>query len=276
MSLDGMKIGRNHPLFLIAGPCVIENREIALATARELREISEDLGIVVVYKSSFDKANRTAETSFRGPGIGEGLDILAEIKTETGLPILTDVHLPDQVASVAEVADVLQIPAYLCRQTDLLQTAAKTGKALNIKKGQFMAPVEMRAVVEKTRTAGGQVIMLCERGTTFGYHNLVVDMRSLEIMAQMDCPVIFDATHSVQLPGGLGRQSGGQREFVPVLARAAVAARISGLFMEVHPKPDQALSDGPNAWPLGQLKTLLQDLIALDEITKEAQLNSTD
>ena len=269
MILNGQLIGREYPFFLIAGPCVIETKEMALAVAYELRELADSLDILVVYKSSFDKANRTAGASFRGPGMAEGLEILAQIKSETLLPVLTDVHLPDQVPSVAEVVDVLQIPAFLCRQTDLLQAAARTGKPLNIKKGQFMAPVEMNSVVEKARAAGGKFVMLCERGTTFGYHNLVVDMRSLEIMGKLGCPVIFDATHSVQLPGGRGSQSDGQREFVPVLARAAIATRIAGLFMEVHPDPDHAMSDGPNAWPLSQLKSLLQSLIELDRIAKE-------
>ena len=269
MILHGRSIGREHPLFLIAGPCVIESREAALAVANRLRQISEDLDLLVVFKSSFDKANRTAGSSFRGPGLDEGLEILAEVRAETGLPVLTDIHLPDQAQPVADVVDVLQIPAFLCRQTDLLQAAAKTGKPINIKKGQFVAPTEMKAAVEKVQSAGAPAVMLCERGTTFGYHNLVVDMRALEIMAETKCPVVFDATHSVQLPGGRGNQSDGQREYVPVLARAAVAVGIAGLFLEVHPDPDQAMSDGPNAWPLDMLDELLRDLLALDAVAKE-------
>ena len=225
--------------------------------------------MLVVFKSSFDKANRTAGSSFRGPGIEEGLEILAEIRAETGLPVLTDVHLPDQAQPVADIVDVLQIPAFLCRQTDLLHAAAKTGKPINIKKGQFVAPTEMKAVVEKVESVGVSPVMLCERGTTFGYHNLVVDMRALDIMAETKCPVIFDATHSVQLPGGRGNQSDGEREFVPILARAAVAVGIAGLFMDVHPDPDQAMSDGPNAWPLARLERLLSDLLGLDAVVKE-------
>ena len=269
MILHGRPIGREHPLFLIAGPCVIESREAALAVANRLQQISEDLDLLVVFKSSFDKANRTAGSSFRGPGLDEGLEILAEVRTETGLLVLTDIHLPDQAQPVADVVDVLQIPAFLGRQTDLLQAAAKTGKPINIKKGQFVAPAEMKAVVEKVQSAGDPAVMLCERGTTFGYHNLVVDMRALEIMAETKCPVVFDATHSVQLPGGRGNQSDGQREYVPVLARAAVAVGIAGLFLEVHPDPDQAMSDGPNAWPLGMLEELLRGLLALDGVAKE-------
>jgi 2-dehydro-3-deoxyphosphooctonate aldolase (KDO 8-P synthase) len=265
----GRPIGREHPLFLIAGPCVIESREAALAIANRLKRISEDLDLLVIFKSSFDKANRTAGSSFRGPGMDAGLEILAEVQSETGLPVLTDIHLPDQARPVADVVDMLQIPAFLCRQTDLLQAAAKTGKPINIKKGQFVAPNEMKAVIEKIKAPGGPSVMLCERGTTFGYHNLVVDMRALDIMAETNCPVVFDATHSVQLPGGRGNQSDGQREYVPVLARAAVAVGIAGLFMEVHPEPDQALSDGPNAWPLGMLDQLLRELLTLDSVVKE-------
>ena len=273
MILHGRPIGREHPLFLIAGPCVIESREAVLAVANRLQQISEDLDLLVVFKSSFDKANRTAGSSFRGPGMDEGLEILAEVRAETGLPVLTDIHLPDQAQPVADVVDVLQIPAFLCRQTDLLQAAAKTGKPINIKKGQFVAPTEMKAAVEKVQSAGAPAVMLCERGTTFGYHNLVVDMRALEIMAETKCPVVFDATHSVQLPGGRGNQSDGQREYVPVLARAAVAVGIAGLFLEVHPDPDQAMSDGPNAWPLGMLDGLLRGLLALDAVVKERLLS---
>ena len=269
MILHGRHIGREHPLFLIAGPCVIESRELALAVANRLQQIAENLDVLVVFKSSFDKANRTAGASFRGPGMDEGLETLAEVRAKTGLPVLTDIHLPDQAQPVADVVDVLQIPAFLCRQTDLLQAAAKTGKPINIKKGQFVAPVEMKAVVEKVQSAGAPGVMLCERGTMFGYHNLVVDMRALEIMAETECPVVFDATHSVQLPGARGNQSDGQREYVPVLARAAVAVGIAGLFMEVHPDPDQAMSDGPNAWPLDMLDGLLRGLLALDVVVRE-------
>ena len=269
MILHGRPLGREHPLFLIAGPCVIESREAVLAVANELQKISEDLDLLVIFKSSFDKANRTAGCSFRGPGMDEGLEILSEVRAETGLPVLTDIHLPNQAQPVADVVDVLQIPAFLCRQTDLLQAAAQTGKPINIKKGQFVAPTEMKAAVEKVQSVSAAAVMLCERGTTFGYHNLVVDMRALDIMAETKCPVVFDATHSVQLPGGRGNQSGGQREFVPVLARAAVAVGIAGLFMEVHPDPDQAMSDGPNSWPLGVLEGLLRDLLVLDGVVKD-------
>ena len=273
MNLHGWPIGQEHRLFLIAGPCVIESRDMVLDVANQLRKISEDLDLLVVFKASFDKANRTSGSSFRGPGMEDGLSILAEIRSKTGLPVLTDVHLPDQVKPVADVVDFLLIPAFLCRQTDLLEAVAKAGKPVNIKKGQFVAPGDMRAVIEKVCSAGGQQIMLCERGTMFGYHNLVVDIRGLEIMNRTGCPIIFDATHSVQLPGGLGNESDGQREYVPVLARAAVAAGIAGLFMEVHPDPDRALSDGPNSWPLGQLVELLRDLLILDSVVKE-QLQS--
>ena len=269
VNLHGRPIGREHPLFLIAGPCVIESREATLAVANRLQQISEELDLLVIFKSSFDKANRTAGSSFRGPGMDEGLEILAEVRAETHLPVLTDIHLPDQAQPVAEVVDVLQIPAFLCRQTDLLQAAAKTGKPINIKKGQFVAPTEMKAAVEKVHSAGDSAVMLCERGTTFGYHNLVVDMRALEIMAETKCPVVFDATHSVQLPGGRGNQSDGRREYVPVLARAAVAVGIAGLFMEVHPEPDRAMSDGPNAWPLDLMEGLLRVLLNLDAVVKE-------
>jgi 2-dehydro-3-deoxyphosphooctonate aldolase (KDO 8-P synthase) len=267
--LHGRPIGREHPLFLIAGPCVIESRETALVTANRLQRIAENLNLLIVYKSSFDKANRTAGSSFRGPGMDEGLEILSEVRSETGLPVLTDIHIPSQAQPVAEIVDVLQIPALLCRQTDLLLAAANTGKPINIKKGQFVAPTEMRAVAQKVQSVSREPPMLCERGTTFGYHNLVVDMRGLEIMAETNCPVVFDATHSVQLPGGRGNQSGGQREFVPVLARAAVAVGIAGLFMEVHPDPEKAMSDGPNAWPLEKLEELLKELMILDGVAKD-------
>jgi len=269
MKLNGHSVGREFPLFLIAGPCVIESREQSMVVAKRLKKIEEDLGILVIYKSSFDKANRTSRSSFRGLGIDEGLTILGEIKSEIGLPVLTDIHLPDQAEPVGKIVDIIQIPAFLCRQTDLLQAAAATGKPINIKKGQFASPQEMTAAIDKVRAVGGESVMLCERGTTFGYHNLVVDMRSLEVMSRSDCPVIFDATHSVQLPGSLTTQSGGEREFVPILARAAVAIGISGLFMEVHPNPEAAMSDGPNAWPLEKLDGLVRDLQELDSFVKQ-------
>lgn len=252
--------------FILAGPCVIENREITLKTAGVLAELSAKLDITLVFKSSFDKANRTSVTSFRGPGMEEGLAILAEVKKETGLSVVTDIHHPEQAASVAEVADVLQIPAFLCRQTDLLVAAAKTGKVINIKKGQFLAPWDMKNAVEKVRVSGNNRVWLTERGSTYGYNNLVVDMRSISEMKKFDVPVVFDATHSVQLPGGLGGASGGQREYVPVLASAAVAAGANGVFMEVHPDPDKALCDGPNSLPLDKAKGLLTRLKALWEL----------
>ncbi len=246
--------------FILAGPCVLESEDVALTVAHELAEISARLDIPVVFKSSFDKANRTSITSYRGPGQQQGLSWLARVKNETGLPIVTDIHLPQQAAAVAEVADVIQIPAFLCRQTDLLLAAAKTGKIVNIKKGQFLAPWDMKNVVGKVREAGNELIWLTERGSTFGYNNLVVDMRSIAEMQSLGVPVIMDATHSVQLPGGQGSCSGGQREYVPLLARAAVAAGANGVFMEVHPDPDQALCDGPNSWPLDQAEGLIRQL----------------
>lgn len=264
-------VGRKHPIFLIAGPCVIESRENALSTASRLAEIAQSLNLLVIYKSSFDKGNRSSGTSYRGPGLEEGLRILDDVRQETGLPLLTDVHTPEQATLAADVVDVLQTPAFLCRQTDLIVAAVKTGCPVNIKKGQFMAPQEMRGVAEKAKAAGGQEIFLCERGSSFGYHNLVVDMRSLQIMDDLGFPVVFDATHSVQLPGAGGDQSGGQREFVPILARAAVAAGVSGIFMETHINPDRALSDGPNAWPLELLKPLLEDLINVDRVFTSCQ-----
>lgn len=264
-------VGRKHPIFLIAGPCVIESRENALSTASRLAEIAQSLNLLVIYKSSFDKGNRSSGTSYRGPGLEEGLRILDDVRQETGLPLLTDVHTPEQATLAADVVDVLQTPAFLCRQTDLIIAAVKTGRPVNIKKGQFMAPQEMRGVAEKAKAAGGQEIFLCERGSSFGYHNLVVDMRSLQIMDDLGFPVVFDATHSVQLPGAGGDQSGGQREFVPILARAAVAAGVSGIFMETHINPDRALSDGPNAWPLELLKPLLEDLINVDRVFTSCQ-----
>ena len=246
--------------FVLAGPCVIENREITLATASALAAVAARLGLPLVFKSSFDKANRTSVTSFRGPGLDEGLSILAEVKRETGLPVVTDIHHPEQAAPVAEVADVLQIPAFLCRQTDLLVAAAATGRVVNIKKGQFLAPWDMKNAVDKVRASGNDNVWLTERGSTFGYNNLVVDMRSITEMKKFDVPVVFDATHSVQIPGGLGGASGGQREYVPVLASAAVAAGADGVFMETHPDPDKALCDGPNSLPLDRMEGLLARL----------------
>ncbi|RMG58677.1 MAG: 3-deoxy-8-phosphooctulonate synthase [Gammaproteobacteria bacterium] len=268
MKLCDFEVGLDRPLFLIAGPCVIESEGLALSTARDLREITEALGIPFIYKSSFDKANRSSSRSFRGPGLEEGLRILEKVRSEIGVPVLTDVHEDTPIEQVAEVVDVLQTPAFLCRQTNFIQRVARTMKPVNIKKGQFLAPWDMGNVVEKARETGNHQIMVCERGYTFGYNNLVSDMRGLAVMRETGCPVVFDATHSVQLPGGQGSCSGGQREHVPVLARAAVAAGVSGLFMETHPDPDQALSDGPNAWPLGRMRELLETLLALDEAVK--------
>jgi len=268
MNLCGFEIGLDRPLFLIAGPCVIESEALALSTAQTLKDISERLGIPFVYKSSFDKANRSSSRSFRGPGLEEGLRILEKVRNEIGVPVLTDVHEDTPVEQVAEVVDVLQTPAFLCRQTNFIQRVARTMKPVNIKKGQFLAPWDMSNVVEKARETGNDQIMVCERGYTFGYNNLVSDMRGLAVMRDTGCPVVFDATHSVQLPGGQGSCSGGQREHVPVLARAAVAAGVSGLFMETHPDPDQALSDGPNAWPLDRMEALLGTLLAIDEAVK--------
>jgi 2-dehydro-3-deoxyphosphooctonate aldolase (KDO 8-P synthase) len=274
MQLCGFDVSLNHPLFLIAGPCVIESQQLALDTAGALKEITAELGIPFIYKSSFDKANRSAGTSFRGPGLDEGLRILSEVKRQIGVPVLTDVHTEAEVEPVASVVDVLQTPAFLCRQTDYIHAVAASGKPVNIKKGQFLAPGDMKHVIAKAREANGgaDTIMVCERGASFGYNNLVSDMRSLAIMRETGCPVVFDATHSVQLPGGQGASSGGQREFVPVLARAAVAAGIAGLFMETHPDPAKALSDGPNAWPLPRIKALLAQLKALDELVKSGPL----
>ena len=272
MKLCEFEVGLDKPLFLIAGPCVIESMELARETAGQLKEISERLNIPFIYKSSFDKANRTSTDSFRGPGIEKGLKILESIKKEFDLPILTDVHEDTPMDEVAAVVDVLQTPAFLCRQTNFIQRVAATGKAVNIKKGQFLAPWDMTHVVEKARAAGNDQIMVCERGASFGYGNLVSDMRSLAIMRETNCPVVFDATHSVQLPGGQGATSGGQREFVPVLARAAVAVGVSGVFMETHPDPSVAMSDGPNAWPLDKMEALLSDLIALDRVVKASPL----
>lgn len=261
------------PPFLIAGPCVIESEALCLAIATRLRAIADELGMAVIFKASFDKANRTSVSGFRGHGLEEGLRVLEKVRRETGLPVLTDVHLPDQVQPVAEVVDMLQTPAFLARQTDLISAAAASGRPVNIKKAQFMAPAEMQQVVDKARAAAAREgrqaqLLVCERGASFGYHNLVSDMRSLAILRSTRCPVVFDATHSVQLPGGLGGASGGQREFVPVLARAAVACGIAGLFMETHPHPEMALSDGPNAWPLERMAGLLALLKAIDALVK--------
>jgi 2-dehydro-3-deoxyphosphooctonate aldolase (KDO 8-P synthase) len=273
MKLCGFDAGLNQPLFLIAGPCVIESRQMALETAGKLKEICSELKINFIYKSSFDKANRSSGKSFRGPGMDEGLKILAEVKKQIGVPVLTDVHEEYEIAPVAAVVDVLQTPAFLCRQTDFIHAVAKCGKPVNIKKGQFLSPWDMKNVVDKAREASNSDnIMVCERGASFGYNNLVSDMRSLAVMRNTGCPVVFDATHSVQLPGGQGTVSGGQREFVPVLARAAVAVGVSGLFMETHPNPAKALSDGPNAFPLGHLRELLQTLKVLDETVKRQGL----
>ena len=271
MKLAGFDVGLDRPLFLIAGPCVIESEGLALDTAGRLRDLTRELGMPFIYKSSFDKANRSSGKSFRGLGIDEGLRILAAVKQSVGVPVLTDVHETDEIALAAAVVDVLQTPAFLCRQTDFIQAVAGAGKPVNIKKGQFLAPHDMKNVVDKAREASGaDNIMVCERGASFGYHNLVSDMRSLAIMRATGCPVVFDATHSVQLPGGQGTSSGGQREFVPVLARAAVAAGVAGIFMETHPNPEKALSDGPNAWPLGRMRALLETLKELDAAVKRA------
>ena len=271
MKLCGFDVGIERPLFVIAGPCVIESRQLALDTAGQLKEICAALGMPFIYKSSYDKANRSSSKSFRGLGMEQGLDILADVKKQIGVPVLTDVHTEAEVPAVAAVVDVLQTPAFLARQTDFIQACAASGKPVNIKKGQFMAPGDMKNVIAKAREANGGAdnLMVCERGASFGYNNLVSDMRSLAIMRETGCPVVFDATHSVQLPGGQGDKSGGQREFVPVLARAAVAVGIAGLFMETHPDPDQAMSDGPNAWPLPELLNLLEDLKELDALVKQ-------
>ena len=272
MELAGFEVGLDRPLFLIAGPCVIESETLAQETAGALKELTEALGIQFIYKSSFDKANRSSGSSFRGPGLEEGLRILEAVRTRIGVPVLTDVHEDTPLGEVADVVDVLQTPAFLCRQTNFIDAVASQGLPVNIKKGQFLAPWDMKHVVAKARATGNEQIMVCERGVSFGYNNLVSDMRSLVVMRETGCPVVFDATHSVQLPGGQGMCSGGQREFVPVLARAAVAAGIAGLFMETHPDPDRALSDGPNAWPLARMRELLTTLIELDRLVKTAGL----
>jgi 2-dehydro-3-deoxyphosphooctonate aldolase (KDO 8-P synthase) len=275
MQLFGREIGLDQPLFLIAGPCVVESEELQLRTAERLKGITERLGVHFIFKSSFDKANRSSDKSYRGPGMDEGLRILEKVRSEVGVPVLTDVHDIPQIGSVAEVVDVLQTPAFLARQTDFIHAVAASGKPVNIKKAQFMAPHDMKNVVDKARNAAQaagvneETIMVCERGAMFGYNNLVSDMRSLAIMRETGCPVVFDATHSVQLPGGQGTSSGGQREFVPVLARAAVATGVAGLFMETHPDPANAKSDGPNAWPLDRMESLLTTLVKLDRLVKE-------
>jgi 2-dehydro-3-deoxyphosphooctonate aldolase (KDO 8-P synthase) len=270
VKLCSFEAGLEHPFFLIAGPCVIESKQLALDTAGQIREICAGLNIPFIYKSSYDKANRSSSSSFRGFGMDKGLAILAEVKKQIGVPVLTDVHAEDEVNAVAAVVDVLQTPAFLCRQTDFIQACAASGKPVNIKKGQFLAPGDMKHVVAKAREANNNAdtIMVCERGASFGYNNLVSDMRSLAILRETNCPVVFDATHSVQLPGGQGATSGGQREFVPVLARAAMAVGVAGIFMETHPDPARALSDGPNAWPLGQLAALLKMLKDIDALVK--------
>ena len=276
MKLAGFEVGLDRPMFLISGPCVVESEQLAMDTAGRLQEICAGLGIPFVYKSSYDKANRSSIESFRGLGTDEGLRILAEVKKQIGVPVLTDVHEDTPMDEVAEVVDVLQTPAFLCRQTNFITRAAKAGKPLNIKKGQFLSPWEMGNVVDKARAAGNDQIMVCERGASFGYNNLVSDMRSLAVMRETGCPVVFDATHSVQLPGGKGTKSGGQREFVPVLARAAVAVGVAGVFMESHPDPDKALSDGPNAWPLGRMQELLETLRVIDETVKARPMLEQD
>ena len=276
MKLCGFEAGIDQPFFLIAGPCVIESEALAVDTAGELKDITAALGIPFIYKSSYDKANRSSHKSFRGPGVDEGLRILQLVREQIDVPVLTDVHEDTPLDEVASVVDVLQTPAFLCRQTNFIQNVASRGKPVNIKKGQFMSPWDMRNVVDKALATGNQQIMVCERGASFGYNNLVSDMRSLAVMRECGVPVVFDATHSVQLPGGRGDRSGGQREFVPVLARAATAAGISGLFMETHPDPDKALSDGPNAWPLGGLRELLEVLKRIDATVKSQPFPETE
>jgi 2-dehydro-3-deoxyphosphooctonate aldolase (KDO 8-P synthase) len=273
MKLCGFDVGLDRPMFLIAGPCVVESHALQVDVAGQLKEMTAALGIPFIFKSSYDKANRSSHASFRGPGMDEGLRILAEVRRQVGVPVLTDVHDEDEIATVASVVDVLQTPAFLCRQTDFIQAVARAGKPVNIKKGQFLAPGEMKQVVAKAKAASGtDNILVCERGASFGYHNLVSDMRSLAIMRDTGCPVVFDATHSVQLPGQQGNASGGEREFVPVLARAAVAAGVAGVFMETHPDPAKALSDGPNAWPLPRMRALLETLKTLDATVKRGEL----
>ncbi len=282
MKLCGFDVGLDRPFFLVAGPCVIESEQMALDTAGQLKEITGSLGVSFIYKSSFDKANRSSGSSFRGLGMEKGLEILSTVKQRIGVPVLTDVHEVEEIKPVAAVVDVIQTPAFLCRQTDFIRACAQSGKPVNIKKGQFLAPHDMKNVIQKARDAAAEaglptdVFMACERGVSFGYNNLVSDMRSLAIMRETGCPVVFDATHSVQLPGGQGTSSGGQREFVPVLARAAVAVGIAGLFMETHPYPSKAMSDGPNAVPLGRMRELLQSLAELDRVVKKTPLLEND
>ena len=276
MHLCGFEIGLTRPFFLIAGPCVIESLQLQLDVAGQLKEITGRLGIPFIFKSSFDKANRSSGASFRGPGMEEGLKVLAEVRRQIGVPVLTDVHEYTPMDEVASVVDVLQTPAFLCRQTDFIQNVARAGKPVNIKKGQFLAPWDMKHVVQKARDAGNDQIMVCERGVSFGYNNLVSDMRALVVMRETRAPVVFDATHSVQLPGGQGSSSGGQREFVPALARAAVATGVSGLFMETHPDPSKALSDGPNAWPLDRMAALLETLQVIDRAVKSRPFDEAD
>ncbi|MGB5534314.1 MAG: 3-deoxy-8-phosphooctulonate synthase [Thiogranum sp.] len=275
MKLCGFEAGLDAPFFLIAGPCVIESEALALTTASDLKQMTAELGIPFIYKSSFDKANRSSGSSYRGPGMEEGLRILQKVRDEVQVPVLTDVHEDTPLDEVAAIVDVLQTPAFLCRQTNFIQNVARTGRPVNIKKGQFLAPWDMKNVVDKARAVGNDQIMVCERGVSFGYNNLVSDMRSLAAMRDTSAPVVFDATHSVQLPGGQGSASGGQREYVPVLARAAIAAGVSGIFMETHPDPSRALSDGPNAWPLGQMKALLDTLKMLDDAVKSRPFAET-
>jgi 2-dehydro-3-deoxyphosphooctonate aldolase (KDO 8-P synthase) len=272
MRLLDFQVGIDRPFFLIAGPCVIESEALVLETAEALRDTTRRLGVPFIFKASFDKANRSSGTSFRGPGLEDGLRVLAEVRRRLGVPVLTDVHEDTPLAEVAAVVDVLQTPAFLCRQTNFIRAVAACGKPVNIKKGQFLSPWEMGNVVDKARSTGNDAILVCERGYTFGYNNLVADMRSLAILRATGCPVVFDATHSVQLPGGKGSASGGQREFVPTLARAAVAAGVSGLFMETHPRPEEALSDGPNAWPLPRMEALLATLVEIDRAVKARPL----
>ncbi|MGD9341606.1 MAG: 3-deoxy-8-phosphooctulonate synthase, partial [Chromatiales bacterium] len=276
MNLCGFEAGLDKPLFLIAGPCVIESQQMAFDTAGRLKEICGDLGVPFIYKSSYDKANRSSRSSYRGPGVEEGLRILGEVRAQLDVPVLTDVHEDTPLNEVADVVDVMQTPAFLCRQTNFIVNVAAAGKPVNIKKGQFLSPWEMGNVVDKAKSTGNEQIMVCERGFTFGYNNLISDMRSLAVMRSTNSPVVFDATHSVQLPGGKGSASGGQREFVPVLARAAVAAGISGLFMETHPNPEEALSDGPNAWPLHKMASLLEVLRDLDATVKGNELHESE
>jgi len=269
MKVDTFEVSNNSPFFLIAGNCVVESMESAIETAGQLKEITKELGIPFVYKSSFDKANRSSIDGFRGPGLEEGLKILSEVKSQLGVPLITDVHDDSPLDEVADVVDILQTPSFLCRQTNFILNVARQGKPVNIKKGQFLSPHEMQNVVDKARSTGNQEIMVCERGFTFGYNNLISDMRSIPILRNTGCPVIFDATHSVQLPGSKGSKSGGAREFVPVLARAAIAIGVAGLFMETHKNPDKALSDGPNSWPLDKMRNLLKILVSLDKIAKK-------